>query len=68
MITLRNPLGQSLLRLQGDMVRNGRGDALARVDGPTLRNQDGARLAHVDAIASSSRPSSPSCSWPAIAC
>ncbi|WP_431636520.1 hypothetical protein ACQVBX_03485 [Dyella sp. KULCS107] len=48
MITLRNPLGQLLLHLQGDTVRNGRGDALARVDGHTLRNHDGARLAHVE--------------------
>ncbi|MFK2904438.1 hypothetical protein ISP17_10710 [Dyella ginsengisoli] len=48
MITLRNPLGQSLLQLHDDTVSNGRGDALARVDGQTLRNRDGARLAHVE--------------------
>ena len=49
MITLRNPLGQSLLQLQGNTVSTLRGDPLACVDGHTLRSHDGARLAHVEA-------------------
>lgn len=48
MITLRNPLGQSLLQLQGNTVSSVCGDPLARADGHTLRSHDGARLAHVE--------------------